>query len=303
MRRDFAVLFLLSEQRPSSDEKEPPLTDSSHSFSIEVIRARSTKQRVRAALFDFDGTLSLIREGWQNVMVPYFCEVLTEVADPNNETHDDIERVTRDFVDLITGKQTIYQCIRLAEEVKARGGTPLEPLLYKKEYLRRLQERIQNRVDLLSHRKAKPDDFVVPGGRQFLQILRDAGIKLYLASGTDEFYVKQEVELLKLTEYFDGGVYGAQDDYKTFSKAMVIDRLIKTNDLAGAELVGFGDGYVEIENVCAVGGYAVGVATNEANPNGTIDDWKRRRLLDAGASAIVPDFSAPQKLFDFIVNP
>lgn len=272
-------------------------------FSIEVIRTRPSSRRVRAALFDFDGTLSLIREGWQNVMVPYFCEVLAEVADPDVESADDIERITRDYVDKITGKQTIYQCIRLAEEVKARGGSPLDPLLYKKEYLRRLQNRIQSRIELLESGDANPDDLVVPGGREFLQILRDAGIKLYLASGTDECYVKQEVELLKLTEYFDGGVYGAQDDYKTFSKAMVIDRLIKSNKIDGGEFIGFGDGYVEIENVCEVGGYAVGVATNEANPGGGVDAWKRERLLEAGASAIVPDFSEPQKLFEFIVNP
>ena len=277
--------------------------DNACSFSIEVVRERSAERRVRAALFDFDGTLSLIREGWQNVMIPYFCEVLSEVVDPEVETRQDLERLTRDFVDKITGKQTIYQCIRLAEEVKRRGGTPIDPLFYKKEYLRRLQERIQNRVDSLSEGKVSPDEFVVRGGRQFLQLLRDADVRLYLASGTDERYVKQEVELLQLTEFFDGGVYGAQDDYKTFSKAMVIDRLVKTNCLRGSELVGFGDGYVEIENVRDVGGYPVGVATNEANPGAGIDAWKRQRLIDAGAAAIVPDFSESQKLFDFVVHP
>lgn len=279
------------------------MSDNACPFSIEVIRVRSAERNIRAALFDFDGTLSLIREGWQNVMIPYFCEVLSEFVDPTVETPEEIERITRDYVDKIIGKQTIYQCIRLAEEVKARGGIPLDPLLYKKEYLRRLQERIQNRVDLLANGEVTPDDFIVHGGRKFLQLLREADVKLYLASGTDEYYVRQEVELLKLTEFFDGGIYGAQDDYKTFSKAMVIDRLIKTNNLDGAELVGFGDGYVEIENVRDVGGYPIGVASNEATPGEGVDAWKRRRLLDAGAAAIIPDFGEPQKLFDFVVNP
>lgn len=276
------------------------MSDCQDSFRIEIVEAPRKSRQFRAALFDFDGTLSLIREGWQNVMVPYFCEILNEVVDPQKETADIVETVVRDFVDKITGKQTIYQCIQLAEEVKLRGGTPLDPLLYKKEYLRRLQRRIQGRVDRLSNGQAKPDDYVVPGGRRFLELLRDAGIRLYLASGTDEFYVKQEVELLNLTQFFDGGVYGAQDDYKTFSKAMVIDRLIKINNLSGEELLGFGDGYVEIENVRTVGGYAVGVATNEANPGQGVDNWKRSRLLDAGASAVVPDFSEPEKLFTFL---
>ena len=30
----------------------------------------------RSALFDFDGTISLIRQGWQQVMTPYFTQVL-----------------------------------------------------------------------------------------------------------------------------------------------------------------------------------------------------------------------------------
>ncbi len=270
--------------------------------NIEIVEAPQTSRRFQAALFDFDGTLSLIREGWQNVMVPYFCEVLNEFVDPQKETFQNVETVVRDFVDKITGKQTIYQCIQLAEEVKLRGGTPLDPLLYKKEYLRRLQKRIQSRVDRLSNGLAHPDEYVVPGGRRFLQLLREAGIRLYLASGTDEYYVKQEAELLDLTSFFDGGVYGAQDDYKTFSKALVIDRLIKINNLSGEELLGFGDGYVEIENVRSVGGYAVGVATNEASPGYGVDEWKRNRLLDAGASAIIPDFSSSEALFAFLVG-
>ena len=278
------------------------MSKSDASFSIEVVRLRRSSRAIRAALFDFDGTLSLIREGWQNVMVPYFCEALAEVADPSKESPEEIERVVHDFVDKITGKQTIYQCIQLAEEIKARGGTPLEPLAYKNEYLRRLQSRIQNRVDRMASGDAKPDDYVVPGARRFLTLLRESGVKLYLASGTDERFVKQEADLLRLTSFFDGGVYGAQDDYKTFSKAMVIARLLKVNQIDGAELVGFGDGYVEIENVREVGGYAVGVATNEAAPGKGVDEWKRGRLLAAGADAIVPDFGAPEKLFEFVTR-
>lgn len=267
------------------------------SYSIEVIRRPETGRKFRAALFDFDGTLSLIREGWQAIMVPYFCEVLNQY-DSNAQ---EVERVVHDFVDRITGKQTIYQCIQLAEEVKVRGGEPLDPLLYKKEYLRRLQIRISGRLDALRTKKADPDDFTVPGGRRFLQLLKEAGFKLYLASGTDECYVLEEAGLLDLTRFFDGGVYGAQDDYKTFSKAKVIERLIRVNNLAGTELVGFGDGYVEIQNVREVGGYAVGTATNEALRTG-IDSWKRGRLLEAGADIIVPDFSDPDQLFQFITG-
>ena len=62
------------------------------------------------------------------------------------------------------------------------------------------------------------------------------------------------------------------------------------NNLYGNEVVAFGDGYVEIEEMKAVGGLAVGLATNEATRSG-IDEWKRSRLIAAGADVIIPDFS------------
>ena len=276
---------------------------------IEIIEKPQTSQKFQAALFDFDGTLSLIREGWRDVMVHYFCEVLNEVADPQKESPATIKKIVREFIDKTTGKQTIFQCFQLVQEVKDRGGVPLEAIRYKDEYLRRLDERIQSRIDSLTQGLKQPDDYLVPGGRRFLQLLQDAGIKLYLASSTDDPDLKEEAELLQLTSFFDGGICGAQDDEKTRSeelvidpKAVVIDRLIKDNKFMGSELLGFGDGFVEIENVSAVGGYAVGVATNEADPGGGVNDWKRNRLLEAGASAIVPDFSEPERLFAFLFD-
>ncbi|MFM2095759.1 MAG: hypothetical protein RIS70_2883, partial [Planctomycetota bacterium] len=52
---------------------------------------------------------------------------------------------------------------------------------------------------------------------------------------------------------------------------------------------GIGDGYVEIEEVKRVGGFALGVASNEDTREG-INDWKRRRLIEAGADVIVGDY-------------
>ncbi len=51
----------------------------------------------------------------------------------------------------------------------------------------------------------------------------------------------------------------------------------------------FGDGYVEIENVKEVGGTAVGVATAEPECD-RVDEWKRQRLVGAGADFIIPNF-------------
>ena len=132
---------------------EPPpvgatcLPKSDRNATIEIIRRPERYVQPRFALFDFDGTLSLIREGWQGVMIPYFVEVLQ--ATGTQETSGELEAIVRDFVTELTGKQTIYQCFALAEEVRRRGGTPLEALQYKHEYLHRLWDRIAHRVDAL----------------------------------------------------------------------------------------------------------------------------------------------------------
>ena len=95
-------------------------------------------------------------------------------------------------------------------------------------------------------------------------------------------------------------MFGAQRDYKSFSKKMIVERIIRENRLTGAELVGFGDGFVEIENVKEAGGFAVGVATDEKNHDGRVDQWKRERLIRAGADIIIPDFSDVPALIDYL---
>ena len=112
-------------------------------------------------------------------------------------------------------------------------------------------------------------------------------MKLYLASGTDDVYVKNEARILDVAKYFDGGVFGALDDYKSFSKAILIQRIISSAEFEGHQFLGFGDGYVEIENVKSVGGVTVGVASDEPGC-AQVDEWKRNRLAGVGADWIVP---------------
>lgn len=259
---------------------------------------------IRYALFDFDGTISLIREGWQAIMIPYFAEVLSETPAELGKTKDDpgLTLAAREFVDILTGKATIYQCIRLCEEVEKRGGKPLLPGDYKAEYLRRLRLRIQDRLDSLRS-GADPSPYIVTGAIEFIKALRESGVRVYLASGTDHDDVCEEARLLGLSGLFDGGIYGALEDVEGSSKEMCIRRIIDDNNLrdAGASLLGCGDGYVEIENTKDAGGYAIGVATNEGDI-GKIDEWKRDRLLRAGADMIIPDFSNYRELM-FLVHP
>jgi phosphoglycolate phosphatase len=194
---------------------------------------------VRFAIFDFDGTISLIREGWQQIMIPMMVDILLQT--PHNESPEAIENIVRTYVANTTGKQTIYQMIRLAEEVEKRGGTPEDPLVYKEQYHDLLMDRIIDRLTGLRTGKFQPEDMAVPGALEALQAITEAGIICFLASGTDEKYVQDEAELLGVTPFFQG-IYGAQDDYKAFSKRMVIQKIIQDHHLSGPELVAFGDG-------------------------------------------------------------
>ena len=259
---------------------------------IEIINHSVEYGEIQHAIFDFDGTISLIREGWQSVMFPMMVEILAST--PNHETVKEIQATVTEFVDRLTGKQTIYQMIHLCKEIEKRGGIPSDPIVYKQIYHDRLMNHIQNRIDNLRTKTVQPLDMMVPGALDILRSLQVRGVTCYLASGTDEVFVLEEAQMLGITEYFKG-IYGALDNYKDYSKKMVINRIIKENRLEGNELVAFGDGYVEIEDSKSVGGIAIGVACNEATRQG-LDEWKRSRLISAGADVIIPDFREHQKL-------
>jgi phosphoglycolate phosphatase len=255
---------------------------------IEIINRHIERGHIRFALFDFDGTISLIREGWQGVMTPMMVEILLET--PDHESEAELTHIVTEFVTRLTGKQTIYQMIQLAAEVEKRGGTPQEPLDYKHTYLEGLWARIEDRVAHLKAGHYSPQDMTVPGALDLLAALRARDITCYLAGA------------LGLPRFFDDRIYGALEDYTNFSKRMVIERILRENHLSGPELVAFGDGFVEIEDTKAAGGIAVGVASNEATRQG-IDEWKRDRLIQAGADLIIPDFRQHDALVSYLFPP
>ncbi len=264
--------------------------------SIEIVNSGVERGHICHALFDFDGTVSLIREGWQAVMIPMMVELLLQT--PRHESEAELYAVVTEYVERLTGKQTIYQMLQLCEEIRKRGGQPGEALAYKRAYYNRLWARIRGRVAGLKAGAILPEDMMVPGALDMIKAVSARGVTCYLASGTDESYVLSESAVLGLTPYF-AGIYGAQDDYKNYSRRQVIERIITQHRLKGSQFVTFGDGYVEIEDTKAVGGIAVGVASNEATRSG-IDEWKRRRLIAAGADIIVPDFRESGHLLTYL---
>jgi len=267
---------------------------------IEILNPNLPRGRFRSVLFDFDGTLSLIREGWPQVMIPMMVDVLRQTG--TAESDASLHAAVEEFVMRLNGRQTIYQMIQLADEVRRRGGQPLEPLHYKHRYHDLLMQRITGRLNELASGAARAEDWTVPGSHALLEDLRRRGLTLYLASGTDIQFVRREAELLRLTPFFGDHIYGALDEYQNFSKKMVIDRILRDHGLRGEELLGFGDGFVEIEEIKGVGGVAVAVASDEVNRRG-INAWKRERLIRAGADIVIPEYRHYGPLLDYLCAP
>jgi phosphoglycolate phosphatase len=259
---------------------------------VEQLHPGVSARNAQVCLFDFDGTISLIRSGWMEVMIPMMVETLADLD--TGESVEQLRAMVEESVGRLTGKQTIYQMIEFADRVRGYGGKPLDPLEYKRIYLGRLHRKIRHRLDDLAQ-GGSPEKYLVPGARAFLEALRARGLKLYLASGTDEEFMRREARLLDVDRYFDGGIYGALDDYQSFSKKILIQRVIASAECRGDQFLCFGDGYVEIENVKEVGGVAVGVATDEPACQ-TVDAWKRRRLTGVGADFIIPNFLCQEQL-------
>ena len=273
-----------------------------HTFlgHVEFAPSFRPRPRVKHVLFDFDGTLSLIRQGWPDVMVPLFVEILPSLP---GETAADRASLALDDIMRLNGKQTIFQMIQLADRVRERGGTPREPLSYKQEYLRRLDVHIRGRIEALRTGGMDRDQLVVFGARRLLDYLVNNGFTLHLASGTDAPLVRKEADLLGLSEYFCGRIHGALDNYQEFSKELVIRRILQERDISGEQLMSFGDGYVEIENTKQAGGLAVAVASDEAhNGSGQVDPWKRERLRGVGADVVIADYRDAIPLMEVIAG-
>jgi len=267
---------------------------------IEHVRPGASAALAKAAVFDFDGTISIIRSGWIEIMSPMMVEILLDLQ--TGESEEYLYGLVRELIWRTTGKETIYQMMDFADQVIMRGGDALQPGEYKKMYLDRLWEKIKTRVEDLKQERVAPEEYMVPGARALLENLSERGLMMYLASGTDHAFMSEEARLLGVTKYFKGGVFGAQDDLKSFSKKILIQRIISNTGVQGDEILGFGDGYVEIEEVKLVGGVAVGVATKEPACR-EVDDWKRQRLIGVGADYIVPNYLAHDRLLDTLFRP
>ena len=209
----------------------------------------------------------------------------------------------RDYIDKSTGIQTVIQMEGLVEMVQEFRPVPADKILdkfgYKEIYNDALMEMVNRRICKLEKGELEVNDYAIKGAINFLEIMHKKGIKLYLASGTDREDVIREAEAMGYAGLFSGGIYGAVGDIKKYSKKIVLNNIIKENDLHGSELVTIGDGPVELRECRKVGGISIGIASDEIRRHG-LNLEKRTRLIRAGAHAVIPDFSQSDKLLELL---
>ncbi|MGH9617563.1 MAG: PfkB family carbohydrate kinase, partial [Acidobacteriaceae bacterium] len=280
---------------------EPDLADSPEmarhitGTEIELVGELPADLDIAHCIFDHDGTLSTLREGWERIMEPMMVRA---VLGPEYEAADSallakITKQVRGFIDRTTGIQTLVQMKGLVELVKQAGFVGRSQILdehgYKNIFNSELLKTIEKRMAKLESGELPPNDFQIKNAMLLLRELHRRGIKLYLASGTDQADVVAEAKAMGYADMFEGRIFGAVGDVNVEAKKMVLDAIIAENELSAYQFATFGDGPVEMRETRKCGGFAIGVASDEVRRFG----WnmaKRARLIRAGANLVVPDF-------------
>ncbi len=245
---------------------------------MEIIRAKPSPTPVKAVMLDFDGTISTLRHGWEKIMAPLMIRHLGPQS----------AEMVRDYIDLSTGIQTIHQMKWLAQHVQQRCGSALDPWEYKEEYNSLLMVSVEKNLKELERGTFSPESFLVAGARPFLEKLKELGIAVHVASGTDDPDVKHEARALGLSHLINS-IHGAPLLQEACSKEKVMRDLAAYEGFGGDEVCVIGDGKVEISLGRELGARCLGIASNEETRSG-INPAKRERLLCAGAEAITGDF-------------
>jgi phosphoglycolate phosphatase len=266
-----------------------------------LLRPFAPRKRISHAVFDFDGTLSWLRHGWPDIMANLFLEFYPVLPG------DSLESVRGELLTEIlslNGQPSLHQMRGFADRMARRGANAPRPEELLVEYQWRLDEVIEERSGRVHQGMAFPDHFVVFGARALLRKLVGRGIRLSILSGTVEERVREEADLLQLSDFFEDRIHGCPTDATGFSKRMVLQRILAEQGIDGTQLLSFGDGPVEIRHSAEFGALAIGVASDEhENGSGVRDPWKERQLAEAGAHLLIADYREPDSLLETLIGP
>jgi rfaE bifunctional protein kinase chain/domain len=269
---------------------------------IEVVRDIAVEPgQIRHAIFDHDGTISTLRQGWEAVMEPMMVRAVlgTRHDDAPAELFRSVQAAVKELIDRTTGIQTLAQMQELVALVRRFGCVPEAEVLdnhgYKKIYNDALMLQVRQRTAKLQSGELDPSDFEMKGAVRLLRHLHATGVRLYLASGTDEADVMAEAEVMGYAGLFTGGIFGAVGNLAVEAKRDVMDRIMRQNGIDGGALMVVGDGPVEMREGRRRGALCIGIASDEPRRYG-LDPAKRARVIRAGADIVIGDFAQQQTL-------
>jgi phosphoglycolate phosphatase-like HAD superfamily hydrolase len=256
--------------------------------SFEILNANCPRGPFRCVVFDFDGTLSLLRADWQGLMIPLMVEVLS--ATGTAESAEELRAMATELVVSTTGRPTIVQMQALVDEVRRRGQVPREPLEYMALYHALLMAQTSGRIEAIQAGVATASEHMVPGSRPLIDELVRRALLLVILSGTELPHVRHETAVLGLEAVFGGRIHGPIDHDPQFTKLGVLNMLIAEHGLSGSQIACIGDGPAEMQAARAVGALAIGVASDEVERSGQINRLKRDHLARAGTDVVIPDY-------------
>lgn len=248
---------------------------------IEIIRA--PQRKFTLAAIDFDGTMSLIRIGWQQVMHGVMKSALQQYHPRPDRIDDDI----RTYIAHSTGQPSIIQMAWIDEQMMLFGGPQRGAQFYLDQFSNGMKHQIDARIASITD-DTTADSFMINGARQFLFTLARRNIHIALVSGTEQSHLIRESAALRIDSFFDAGIYGPGSHAPNFTKHDAIARLITEYNVPPGGLLSVGDGPVEIKAGKALDGYSLAVASDEHG--GGLDADKRQHLIDVGADAVIANF-------------
>jgi len=296
--------YLYNTEKTSLSSEQVYYKDS----EIEIIEKEPYTRGFKYALFDHDGTISTLREGWEKIMEPMMVESILgdKRSGIDNRSFERVSNQVSEYIEKTTGIQTINQMMGLIKIIRENGYIPEDEILTAKEYKsifnKKLLEMVRKRVKRIESGSLSPEDYTVKGSISFLKQLREKGITLFLASGTDEEDVKKEAAIMGYASFFNGGIFGSLGNPDEDPKRLVVKKIITDIEKDTAEgIVTFGDGPVELRETKKRGGYCIGLVSDEVKRHG-INPAKRKRLVSAGADILIPDFSYTEELKELLFH-
>lgn len=257
---------------------------------IQILKPHMQIGKPDLVLLDFDGTISKLRTGWYDVMRDLMVDHI-----PGDK--EQVKKEAEAYIDESTGIPTIRQMQWLAKQVADRGEPAKEAWEYKKEFAARLQSTIEKRKQSILAGEKPADYYLVPGSIAFLNAIKERGIPIYLASGTDDADVRSEAATLGVLNYFDV-IMGADPYADMCAKEEVLQKIIRP----GLKMLVVGDGKVEIRLGAEAGAITLGVASWDDHENfgPGLEPIKEKRLVNAGAHALVADFTCCSEILDWL---